>query len=112
MNNSNFHARKWLTNNGFTETTDTAPLGSAVFTKSMTKTVEVVWHGKQDSTLTVTVTLRADNSIHVHYEKNGQTFKTKVHSYGWMKAVRAIESTVDYAGFDLYAVDTGEEAAL
>ena len=94
----NLMTKGWLENHGFTCTEPNR------YEKTMTKTVDVAFHGEMESSLTVLIRIDENAKTYdVAYQKNGRTFKSKVYFFGWNRTANAIRETVQYAGFDIKA---------
>ena len=86
--------REWLEQKGFIETEEN------FFKLTLTKTVEVVFHGEQESTLEIMVCINENaKSYLVSYYKGHRLYKRKIYSFGWSRTRNAICETVEYTGF-------------
>jgi hypothetical protein len=84
-----------LINLGFTE----EPANT--LTRTFTSIVEVAFYGKMESAIKATVILHENGTIIAVYEKDGQVFKRKVHSFGGARAINAIKETIRYNGYEI-----------
>ena len=88
---------EWLKRHGFRVDGD-------AWSRKYSKEVEVAFYGTQTSTFEVRITPLpkvAIDALHVAYIKDGKCYKSKFHTSGYAKAVRGIEATVKYAGYEL-----------
>ena len=87
--------RNYLTANSFEE------VAPRHFERSMSKIVDVLFHGKMESRFTVEIFFLGNRTYNVRYSKDNRTVKMKTYSFGWARTVNAIRDTVEYAGFAL-----------
>ena len=93
MMNSIF-AREWLEGNNFME------IEKDLYQRTLTKEVDVAFHGKMNSDLTVTVCIdEKAKQYRVSYHKNNTLIKEKTYALGWNRSRNAILDTIEYQGY-------------
>ena len=96
-----FNLYEELKNKGYEVDTDDARLGYEVLTKMYHKTDDVLWYGKVNSKMSVSVMFNKDHTIaQVTYADEGfRVFKHKVHMAD-KRAYNAIADTVRNKGYE------------
>ena len=89
-----------IAKNGFTEAAKTTDTQNTVYHREWAREVDVAWHGKQQDTLEVRITL-SDRYPLVVVKRNGKQDPKFMRDYSSPKrAMNAIREIVKFAGFE------------
>ena len=95
----NFNLKDELLKEGFRIDVEQDVFGGSIISKVFTQEVEVVWYGKQERSLIVTVRFSQDEqNVRVTYSTGRTIFKTKDH-LNEKRALNAIHQTIANQGF-------------